>query len=142
MSLKVQNILARRERLQQKMRNELLAHPNPGKVTSQEDRFVLRLREIVQRHLGDADLSVEFLSKEMGMSRVQLYRKLLGVTGLSASEFIRNMRVHKAAGLLKNDWGRISDIAYEVGFNNLSYFTKCFKAQYGKTPSEFLKSLQ
>lgn len=142
LSLKVQNILARRERLQQKMRNELLAHPNPGEVNSQEDRFVLRLREIVQRHLGDADLSVDFLSKEMGMSRVQLYRKLLGVTGLSASEFIRNMRIHKAARLLKNDWGRVSDIAYEVGFNNLSYFTKCFKAQYGKTPSEFLKSLQ
>ncbi len=140
LQLKVKNILLRRERLQEKMRRELMAHPSPGEVTSQEDRFILRLREIVEHHLGDDNLNVNFLSREMGMSRVQLYRKLFGVTGLSASDFIRNMRIHKAAELLRNDWGRVSDVAYEVGFNNLSYFTKCFKAQYGQTPSEFLQS--
>ena len=141
LKLKVKNILLRRERLQHKMRKDLMTHPSPGKVNSQEDRFILRLKEVVQNHLGDDTLNVNFLSREMGMSRVQLYRKLFGVTGLSASDFIRNMRIHKAAELLKSDWGRVSDVAYEVGFNNLSYFTKCFKAQYGQTPSEFLQSL-
>ncbi|MDN5216475.1 two-component regulator propeller domain-containing protein [Fulvivirgaceae bacterium BMA12] len=140
LQLKVKNILLRRERLQEKMRRELMTQPSPGEASSQEDRFILRLREIVEHHLGDDTLNVNFLSREMGMSRVQLYRKLFAVTGLSASDFIRNMRIHKAAELLKSDWGRVSDVAYEVGFNNLSYFTKCFKAQYGQTPSEFLQS--
>ena len=138
--LKVRNILLRRERLQEKMRRELMTHPNPGKVHSQDDRFLMRLREIIENRLGDPNLNVNFLSHEMGMSRVQVYRKLLGVTGLSASDFIRNMRIHKAAELLKGDWGSVSDVAYEVGFNNLSYFTKCFKAQYNQTPSEFQQS--
>lgn len=137
--LKVKNILNQRESLQKKLQRDLLAYPQPEIISSQEDRFIFKLRELIMNNLGESKLNVNFLSSEMGLSRVQLYRKVRALIGLSTSDFIRKMRVHKAAELIKGKWGSISEIAYEVGFNNLSYFTKCFKETYGETPSYYSK---
>jgi len=76
------------------------------------------------------------------MSRVQLYRKVSALTNLNVSEFIRTIRLKEAAQLLKNASGTISEIAYQTGFNNLSYFSKSFKETFGKTPLEYLKSFK
>ncbi|MGB5819416.1 MAG: response regulator [Saonia sp.] len=138
--LKVNNLLRQREKVQKKIQRKLLAFPQPVEVHSQEDRFMYKLRELIFGHLTNPNLNVTFLSSEMGISRVQLYRKVLASTGLSTTDFIRNIRIHKAAELFKGKWGTVSEVAYEVGFNNLSYFTRCFKDIYGSTPSSFLKS--
>jgi AraC-like DNA-binding protein len=73
----------------------------------------------------------------MAMSKMQLYRKLKALTGQSPSEFVRNLRLKRAASLISQRSGNISEIAYTVGFNNLSYFAKCFKELYQVTPSEY-----
>ena len=91
----------------------------------------------VQAHMVDPDFGVTDLVNTMGMSRVQLHRKLHALTGFSASVFIRTYRLKQAAVLLKKNSGNVAEIAFEVGFNNLSYFHRCFLKQYGKTPAQF-----
>ena len=139
--LKVRNLLKQRERMQNILKKELMAHPIAShNVRSNQEKFIYKLRKYIMNHLDDTELNVTSLSREMGFSRVQLYRKVLGLTGLSTSDFIRHMRIHKAAELLEKKSGNVSEIAYQVGFNNLSYFTKSFKEVYKNTPSQFLKA--
>lgn len=140
LQLKIKNTIEQRMRLQQKLQKELITSPDRENISSKEDRFILKLRDIIVDNLNEADLNISFLCAEMALSRVQLYRKVLALTGLSTSDFIRKIRIQKAAQLLESNWGTISEVAYEVGFNNLSYFTKCFKEFYDQTPSAFLKN--
>ena len=90
--------------------------------------------------MGNSEFSVEDFSNTLAMSRVQLHRKLRGLLNLSPSDLIRNIRLKKAAELLKKGSGNITEIAYEVGFNNLSYFAKCFQEAYGCLPSDYGKN--
>ena len=85
---------------------------------------------------------VNDLGLELGFSRMQLYRKLKSITTLSANEFIRSYRLKKAAEYLKTSEMNISEILYQVGFSNRSYFTKCFKKQYDVTPREYRENLE
>ena len=78
------------------------------------------------------------LAEDIGMSRVQLYRKISALTGMSVNELIRKLRLQKAAMLLGQNWGPVSQVAYEVGFSNLSYFSKVFKEEFGVLPSEYV----
>jgi AraC-like DNA-binding protein len=75
--------------------------------------------------------------EDIGLSRVQLYRKITALTGMAVNEMIRKMRLQKAAQLLQQKWGPVSQVAYEVGFSNLSYFSKVFREEYGVLPSEY-----
>lgn len=137
-SIKVRNIIERRKVLQEKLRRQLLTQPNALDVLSADESFLLKLKGIIEDKMAEPELSVESLSREVALSRVQLYRKVLSLTGFSVNELIRSIRLQRAAQLMDKKWGTVSQIAYEVGFNNLSYFTKCFRAEYGKTPSEYL----
>jgi AraC-like DNA-binding protein len=78
----------------------------------------------------------------MGMSRMQLFRKLKALVNQTPSELIRNIRLQRAAQLIKQRYGNVAEVTYEVGFNNLSYFAKCFKEKYGLLPSEYQKQMQ
>lgn len=101
-----------------------------------DDTFVLRLREIIQKHMADSDFTVERIGEQIGMSRVQLYRKTKALTGVSPVELLRKSRIEKGKSLLEHTDKTISEIAYEVGFNAPSYFTKCFRDEYGISPAE------
>jgi signal transduction histidine kinase/DNA-binding response OmpR family regulator/ligand-binding sensor domain-containing protein len=102
------------------------------------DRDLLeRAIRYVESNISNADYSVEKFSADMGMDRTGLYRKLMALTGQSPAIFIRTIRLKKAVELLCNTYTSIADISDEVGFNSLSYFTKCFHESYGKTPSQF-----
>ena len=91
-------------------------------------------------NLPDAtSADVEILSSEMGMSRIQMYRKTRALTDQTVNEFIQTMRLKRAANLLKMRGGNVAEIAYSVGFDNPSYFAKCFRVLYGKSPSEYRK---
>ena len=88
-------------------------------------------------HLTDPGFTAEDFSREMGMSRMQLHRKLKALTGLSTTEFIRSERLKLAAVLLKNMDANISEVGYSVGFNDIPYFIRCFKKRYRITPKEY-----
>lgn len=99
-----------------------------------EDTFITNLRVIVENNLANADLDVEFLCKELGMSKTNLYGKMKALTGLSVVIYIRKMRLHKANELLHNTTMNISQIAYEVGYNDPKFFSKLYADEYGMSP--------
>ena len=103
-----------------------------------EDKFIIRFREYIEQHMSDSNLGVETIGMELGLSRVQLYRKVKALTGQSPVELLRTVRLHKARRLLQDSVKSISEVAYEVGFTSPSYFTKCFKDEFGISPSELI----
>lgn len=105
-------------------------------LTTQDKLFIDMLKEAVQKHMSNANLKIDDLGEELGISRVQLYRKIKTITGLSPVELLRQMRVQRGFVLLNTTTKTVSEIAYEVGFNSSSYFAHCFKNQFGKTPLE------
>ncbi len=137
LQLKVRNLVAGRQQLRERFAREVKLEPRAIAITSADEKFLRVAIETVEKHMSDSDFSVESLEAEMSMSKMQLYRKLKALTDQSPSEFIRTIRLKRAAALLGAKSGTITEIAYEVGFNNLSYFAKCFKEMYGVTPSEY-----
>ena len=101
-----------------------------------EDAFLLKFRDFVEKNMADSDLSVETIGAELGLSRVQLYRKVKALTGQSPVELLRTARLQKGRELLQTTDKNVSEIAYEVGFTAPSYFTKCFKDEFGISPSD------
>ena len=101
--------------------------------------FVEKFKALIEEKMGDSELNVEDLGREMGLSRVQLYRKIKSLTNYAPNELLRMSRLKRAASLLASSGMTVAEIAYEVGFNSPSYFTKCYKEQFGESPTEFLK---
>ena len=107
--------------------------------SSMDDRdkaFIKKLHEIIQSNLSNSDCSVEDIGRKVGLSRVQLYRKVKALTGTSVVDLLRKARLAKAHRLLESNGKNISEVAYEVGFTSPSYFTKCFKEEFGILPGE------
>jgi signal transduction histidine kinase/ligand-binding sensor domain-containing protein/DNA-binding response OmpR family regulator len=140
--LKIQNLIILRERLQMSIKNRLLSKSDQIEVTSLEDQFILKVRNFIEQHLADETLTVEKLASEVGLSREQCYRKILAISGLSPSALIRSLRLQRAGQLLASRWGPVSQVAYEVGFSNLSHFSKAFREEFGKLPSEYARQDQ
>ena len=134
---RVKNLINQRRNLRERFSREIYLNPKDVTVTSMDDRFLKKASEIAEQKISDPDFSVTNFVKEMGLSRTNLYRKLNALTGLSVKEFIRNIRLKRAAHLLQNHYGTISEIAYAVGFNNPSYFTECFRKQFRQLPSQY-----
>jgi len=108
-------------------------------VRHADEKFLDKLVEIIESRLGEEGFNVENFARQIGLSRPQLYRKTTSVTGRSPNDFIKELRMRRAAKLLKRQDGNISEVALEVGFNNPSYFAKCFRARFGKLPSAFCR---
>ena len=101
--------------------------------------FVEKFKALIEEKMGDSELNVEDLGREMGLSRVQVYRKIKSLTNYAPNELLRMSRLKRAASLLASSGMTVAEIAYEVGFTSPSYFTKCYKEQFGESPTEFLK---
>jgi signal transduction histidine kinase/DNA-binding response OmpR family regulator len=144
--VRINNLILQRKRLQEKfMQNakqlglsQVLNLPESG-FNSTDQKFLNKAVEIVNSRMDDEKFSVEVFRKEMALGRTQLHKKFKSLLGQSPSVFIRTLRLNRAAELLKANKGSISEIAFEIGFNNLSYFSKCFQEQFGVLPSEFSK---
>ena len=106
------------------------------KAAAKEDPFISRFKEVVEERMADSNLSVEDIGAEMHLSRVQLYRKVKAITGKSPVDLLRKARLTRASQLLAETSASVSEIAYQVGFTSPSYFTKCFKDEYGKVPGD------
>ncbi len=108
-------------------------------VCDMDKDFVEKFKALIDAKMGDSNLNVEDLGKDMGLSRVQLYRKIKSLTNYSPNELLRIARLKKAASLLASSDMTVSEIGYEVGFSSPSYFTKCYKEQFGESPTDLLK---
>jgi YesN/AraC family two-component response regulator len=108
-------------------------------VKAKEDEFVVRVRNVVQEHLDDSEFSVMHLCRAIFLSRTQLHKKLKALTGQSASLFIRQIRLYAGMDLLKSTDLNINEIAYQVGFDDPNYFSRCFAQEFGASPSETRK---
>ena len=109
-------------------------------VMSEKEKFLQSVFEYVYENLDNPQLSVELLSSHLSISRTSLYNRLLEFSGMSPVDFIRSVRLERAANLLEKNSNSISEIAYETGFSNPNYFTKVFKAKYKMTPSEYIQA--
>ena len=136
----VNNLLESRKKLQERFSREVILTPKEISIGSYDERFLNALQEVLDNQLVESDFNVEAFAKALGMSRMQLHRKLKALTGQTATEFIRSQRLKLAADLLKKSDANVSEIGYTVGFNNHSHFTKCFKEQFGVAPSEYTAS--
>jgi signal transduction histidine kinase/ligand-binding sensor domain-containing protein/DNA-binding response OmpR family regulator len=134
------NLLQRKEAMATYFRDNLIvtAAVKDGKENVDE-KFVKKVMSIVEAHISDPEFNVEVLASEIGMSSAHLSRKLKTLTQLSANEIIKKYRIKKASLLLENKEGNISEIMYDVGFSNLSYFSKCFREEFGVTPKDYVK---
>lgn len=108
-------------------------------VCDMDKNFVEKFKALIEEKMGDSGLNVEDLGKDMGLSRVQLYRKIKSLTNYSPNELLRIARLKKAASLLASSEMTVAEVGYEVGFSSPSYFTKCYKEQFGESPTDFLK---
>lgn len=109
---------------------------------AQDQTFVTRLREVIRDNMGDSDFSVERIGEEIGLSRVQLYRKVKALTGQTPVELLRKARLERGRRLIEKTEKSVSEIAYEVGFTSPSYFNKCFKDEFGISPGVMREKAQ
>lgn len=134
---RIYNLLANRRQLRKLFDNNKQENtPADVKLTTQDKLFMDQLKEAVNNNMSNPSLKMDELGEQLGISRVQLYRKVKTLTGLSPVELLRQMRLQKAKVLLNSTTKTVAEIAYEVGFNSSSYFATCFKKQFGKLPME------
>ena len=144
---RVENLLRSRHRLKDIFSKEGTLSPSAAAESQADDEptaqisqydtaFIEKFKAIINANLSNSELTIEDIGSEIGMSRVQLYRKIKALTGLSPNEQLRKARLERARRLLKSKSGTVSEIAYQVGFSTPSYFSKCFKEEYGCSPGE------
>ncbi len=112
------------------------AQKEEEKIKDEEPLFIIQFKKVVEANLANSDLSVDDLAADMNLSRVQLYRKVKAITGSSPVELLRTARLNRGYQLLLKSDKTVSEVAYEVGFSSPSYFTKCFKDEFGLSPSD------
>lgn len=132
------NLLRSRNELRERYSKDLMYQNSPETIQPAEKVFLQKLMDILEKNISNEEFSVTELSTEIGMSRSQLHRKLMGLINMNASNFIRNYRLKRGRELLMNHAGTISEVAYMVGFNSPAYFTKCYRELFGVTPGEQL----
>ncbi|MBN2597857.1 MAG: response regulator [Marinifilaceae bacterium] len=137
--LRVRKLLEKRSQFQKQFQKTVDISPSEVQITSMDEKLIKKAVAIVEKNISEAGFSVEDLSKELGMSRVYLYKKLVSITGKSPIEFIRIIRLKRGIQLLEKSQMNIAEIAYEVGFNSPRYFSKYFKEEYGILPTAYVK---
>ncbi len=132
---RIYNLVKSRQLLRQLFDNKQQTEEEP-KFSSQDKLFAASLKEAIKKNMSNPNLKMDELGDELGLSRVQLYRKVKALTGLSPVELLRQMRLQRGHALLTSTTKTVNEIAYEVGFGTPAYFSKCFKEQFGKLPME------
>ncbi len=140
----IDNLIKSRQRLKGKFSGaqQQADKVEQPEVKGNDEQLMERIMRSVNKNLSDSDFSVEMLTKEVGISRAQLHRKMKEMTGLSTSEFIRNIRLEQAARLLREQKINVTQVAYTVGFSNLAHFSTIFRKHFGVSPSEYVEKKQ
>ncbi|TNJ46033.1 response regulator [Tamlana fucoidanivorans] len=137
LKLKLSNIISRIDQQKKRSRKDILLDKSEIQINSNDEEFLLRISEYIRTHINSTDLSVEKIGKEIGLSRVQLFRKVKKITGVAPTEFIRNFKLEVAAELLIEDKYNINEVCYNSGFRDINYFRRCFKNKYGVSPTNY-----
>jgi len=135
---RLEQLVRPRERLRARYAGLTAPPPSEDPALQGEDEFLQKARAVVEARLDDADFSVHHLYRALGISRTQLHNKLKHLTGRSATNFIRTLRLHRARQLLTTTAMNVSEVTYEVGFNDPNYFSRCFQEEYGEAPSALI----
>ena len=137
LTARLKNLIENRKRLQSGITG--MSSEKQSDISEKEKSFLEKLNQTIEKNLSNPDYNVETLGEQIGLSRVQLYRKTKALSGHAPNELLRIARLKRAATLLASTEKSIAEITYEVGFNSPSYFTKCYKEFFGENPTEFLK---
>jgi len=139
LSLKVSRIIERQKKTREQFKRKVDITTEDVEITSMDEKFVKKAVALVEANIASSEFLVEDLCREMGMSRVYFYKKILALTDKTPSEFIRFIRIKRAADLLEKSQMFVNEVAYQVGFNDPKYFRKYFKDEYGVSPNEYKK---
>ncbi len=137
--VRIQKLIEVRRKLRKKYSQERVLSPKEIALSPTEEIFFNRLQKVLNEQLSDPEFNAKSFSEAMNMSRMQLHRKLLAFTDLSTTAFIRSQRLKQALQILRTSDASVNEVAYAVGFNTPSYFIKCFKETYNKTPSNYIQ---
>jgi len=133
----IQRLIKNRELIREKFKKQNFMVEVSPKLTSKNDLFLQKIKEEIEKNINDPDFNVNQLSQIINLSNTQLYRKIKAVTGYTAVEFIRFIKLNKAAELLKTNKHSVKEVCFMSGFNDPSYFNRCFKENFKVTPAEF-----
>ena len=137
LSARILNLIKQRERLHEHFKKLGIIEFEEQKITSLDKKFLQKVFEIINQNISDPMLGVELLMERLAISRSVLYRKIISLTGEPPGELIRRLRLNKAAKLIEQKYGNLSEIALEVGFSNPARFSESFKKQFGISPSHY-----
>lgn len=135
----VNNLVSSREKLRRTFAASPFVDANSVALSSADEEFIGRLNGIVEARWSDSEFSMDELASELNMSRSNFYRKISGVLDMTPNEYLRLVRLKKAAQLLQSGSCRVNEVCYITGFSSPSYFAKCFSRQFGITPKEFME---
>ncbi len=140
--VRIKNLIKQRKELQKLYSEQITLEPQHSTIESLDKKFLDEVIESIKTHMSESNYGPQEMQEDLMISKTQLYRKMKALTDQSAGEFLRNYRLKKAAQILSDQGGNITEVSIAVGFNSLSYFTRCFKEFHGKSPSEFLKTIK
>ncbi|TWO32028.1 response regulator [Seonamhaeicola sediminis] len=135
---RVENLINFSKSLQKRYTQHSNLRPQDIAINNVDEAFLSNIESLLEKRLSDPDFNTQTFSDLMAMSRMQLHRKLIALTGLSTSQFIRSQRLKRSLNLLQESDLTVSEVAYQVGFNTVSYFIKCFKEAYNNTPNSYI----
>lgn len=142
LQMRIQNLIQSRKMLQQKYSKTATQTTAVANMPSEDERFLQQVMAVAEKNMENSSFNIAAFAREMGLSRAQLYRRLIAVTGYSANDFMRRLRLQRAAEMLHKKVGNVSEVAYRVGFTSLSYFARCFKEHHHSSPSDYTRQPQ
>jgi signal transduction histidine kinase/DNA-binding response OmpR family regulator len=137
---RIKNLIDLRRHIQETLNREMTLQPAKISVSQIDKRFLTKLKEAIEKNIADTEFNIDQLCRILDMSQPTLYRKIHALTGESPTDFIRTCRLKRGAELLKDNFGSVLEVAFEVGFSSASYFTKCFKKKFHQLPSTYKES--
>ncbi|MCB0839317.1 MAG: helix-turn-helix transcriptional regulator, partial [Bacteroidetes bacterium] len=138
LEIRIGNLIEQRKRLRERFTSATIIRPNEVSAVSIDQEFLKKVLDCIEENLTNEQFGLEMLAEEVGMSVSNLNRKLSALVDQTAGKLIRSMRLQRAADLLKQNAASISEIAYDMGFNSHTAFTRSFKQQFGVSPTEYV----
>ncbi|MFK5880012.1 MAG: response regulator [Flavobacteriaceae bacterium] len=136
---RIKNLIEQRKKLRELFSKKDIINPKEVTVTSLDEQFLQKIIDLLEEQYSNSNFAIPQMREDLAMSNAQLHRKVKALTDQSPGELLRNFRLKRAAQILKQKGAYVTEVAYDVGFNNLSYFAKCFKEFHGVSPSVFSK---
>lgn len=139
--VRIEKLIEQQEKRKQEFSKNIEVNPSLITITSVDEELIQRALEYIEKNMDNTEYAVEELSRDLGMTRMNLYRKLQSITGNTPSDFIKSIRLKRAAQLLQGSRLTMAEVADRVGFSSASYFTKCFKEIFGVTPTNMQRCI-